>query len=201
MENGVIGELTPDAGVALAEPIEIQMPEQISEGFIEIIDARSGGKLITVIEFLSMTNKIPGPSRVAYDKKIAELVEASVNVVEINLLRSGQPLPWILGVSVPRRARTTYQAMVRRAWDTEKFLYYPMPLQPRWMEVDVSGVRVEGTRHFGGPWLAMQLNGRLGLKTLLDQLMPVGREDAPWSIASRVIHLDKGKFVEAEPVH
>ena len=63
------GELTPDAGVALAEPIEIQMPEQISEGFIEIIDARSGGKLITVIEFLSMTNKIPGPSRVAYDKK------------------------------------------------------------------------------------------------------------------------------------
>ena len=59
--------------------------------------------------------------------------------------------------------------------------------QPRWMEVDVSAVRIEGTRNFGGPWLAMQLIGRLGLKTLLDKLMPIGREDVPWSIASLVL--------------
>ena len=66
-------------------------------------------------------------------------------------------------------------------------LFDAAPRQPRWMEVDVSAVRVEGTRNFGGPWLAMQLIGRLGLKTLLDQLMPIGREDVPWSIASLVL--------------
>ena len=64
---------------------------------------------------------------------------------------------------------------------------FDAPPSPRWMEVDVSGVRVEGTRNFGGPWLAMQLIGRLGLKTLLDRLMPIGREDVPWSIASLVL--------------
>ena len=66
-------------------------------------------------------------------------------------------------------------------------LFEAPPPQPRWMEVDVSGVRVEGTRHFGGPWLALQLIGRLGLKALLDNLMPIGREDVPWSIASLVL--------------
>ena len=64
---------------------------------------------------------------------------------------------------------------------------FDAPPQPRWVEVDVSGVRVEGTRNFGGPWLAMQLIGRLGFKTLLDKLMPAGREEVPWSIASLVL--------------
>jgi hypothetical protein len=53
---------------------------------------------------------------------------------------------------------------------------------PRYVEVDLSAVRVEGTRDFGGPWLALQLIGKLGLKPLFDRLMPVGREDVPWSI-------------------
>ena len=53
---------------------------------------------------------------------------------------------------------------------------FDAPPQPRWVEVDVSAVRVEGTRNFGGPWPAMQLIGRLGFKTLLDPLMPIGRE-------------------------
>ena len=59
--------------------------------------------------------------------------------------------------------------------------------KPRWIEVDVSAVRVEETRNFGGPWLAMQLIGKLGLKTGFDHLMPVGREEVPWSIASLVL--------------
>jgi transposase len=63
----------------------------------------------------------------------------------------------------------------------------PGAVQPPWMEVDVAGVRVEGTRDFGGPWLALQLIGKLGLKRLLDQLMPAGREDVPWSIMSLVL--------------
>jgi transposase len=58
---------------------------------------------------------------------------------------------------------------------------------PRYVEVDVSGVVVEGMRRFGGPWLALQLIGKLGLKSELDRLMPAGREDVPWSIMSLVL--------------
>ncbi len=63
----------------------------------------------------------------------------------------------------------------------------PPSVEPRWVEVDFTGVRVEGTRDFGGPWLALQIIQKLGLKTLLDHLMPAGREDVPWSIMSLVL--------------
>jgi transposase len=59
--------------------------------------------------------------------------------------------------------------------------------QPRYVEVDLSGVVVEGTRRFGGPWLALQLIGKLGMKDELDRLMPPGREDVSWSIMSLVL--------------
>jgi transposase len=58
---------------------------------------------------------------------------------------------------------------------------------PRWVEVDLSQVRVEEARSFGGPWLALQVIKKLGLSELLDRLMPPGREDVPWSIMSLVL--------------
>jgi transposase len=61
------------------------------------------------------------------------------------------------------------------------------PPQPRYVEVDLSAVVVERARKFGGPWLALQLIGKLGLKGELDRLMPIGREDVPWSIMSLVL--------------
>ena len=61
------------------------------------------------------------------------------------------------------------------------------PPQPRYVEVDLSGVAVERARQFGGPWLALQLIGKLGIKSELDRLMPAGREDVPWSIMSLVL--------------
>ena len=57
----------------------------------------------------------------------------------------------------------------------------------QYVEVDLTGVAVEGTRQFGGPWLALQLINKLGLKSELDRLMPAGREDVPWSIMSLVL--------------
>ena len=59
--------------------------------------------------------------------------------------------------------------------------------QPRYVEVDLSGIVVEGMRRFGGPWLALQLISKLGLKRELDRLMPAGREDVPWSIMALVL--------------
>jgi transposase len=58
---------------------------------------------------------------------------------------------------------------------------------PRYVEVDLSGIVVQEMRKFGGPWLALQLIGKLGLKSELDRLMPAGREDVPWSIMSLVL--------------
>lgn len=60
-------------------------------------------------------------------------------------------------------------------------------VEPRWIEVDVNNIRVENCLDFGGPWLALELLKRLGLIEFLEHLMPVGREDVPWSLVSLVL--------------
>jgi hypothetical protein len=54
------------------------------------------------------------------------------------------------------------------------------PAPPLWCEVDVRGVRVERVREFGQVYLALSLWRRLGLHTLLQELIPSGREEVPW---------------------
>ena len=46
--------------------------------------------------------------------------------------------------------------------------------------MDVRGVRVERVREFGEVYLALSLWRRLGLHTLLQELIPSGREEVPW---------------------
>jgi transposase len=78
------------------------------------------------------------------------------------------------------------QAADAQACSGQQALFDSSPT-PRYVEVDLSAVRVEAIRSFGGPWLALQLIGRLGLKPLLDRLLPAGREDVPWSLMSLVL--------------
>jgi transposase len=60
-------------------------------------------------------------------------------------------------------------------------------VEPRWVEVNASAVRVENCRQFGGPWLAMELIRRLKLDEFLKRMMPVGRETIPWSLSSLIL--------------
>ncbi|MDO8673888.1 MAG: hypothetical protein Q7O66_20955, partial [Dehalococcoidia bacterium] len=47
--------------------------------------------------------------------------------------------------------------------------------EPEWVEVDSKRVRVERVRAFGGYWLGLHILDKLGLISLLDRLLPVGR--------------------------
>lgn len=69
---------------------------------------------------------------------------------------------------------------------SQRRLFEPQ-VEPRWMEVDLSRVRVEAARSFGGPWLALAIIRKLGLAELLDRLMPPGREEVPWPVMSLVL--------------
>ncbi|GAF93704.1 unnamed protein product, partial [marine sediment metagenome] len=62
--------------------------EPISQGYIEIIDAGSGNRVITVIEFLSPSNKAPGEGQYLYLQKRWEAKAAGVSLVEIDLTRT-----------------------------------------------------------------------------------------------------------------
>ena len=60
-------------------------------------------------------------------------------------------------------------------------------LEPEWVEINASGVRVENEKSFGGPWLAMQLIKLLGLDEFLQQHLPQGEEHVAWSLVSLIL--------------
>ena len=59
--------------------------------------------------------------------------------------------------------------------------------KPRWLEVNAAGVRVENLRHFGGPWLAIELIRRLKFDEFLERVMPRGQESVPWALSSLIL--------------
>ena len=60
-------------------------------------------------------------------------------------------------------------------------------VQPLWVEVNASGVRVENCRQFGGPWLALEVIRRLRLDEFLKSVMPPGREHVSWSRSALIL--------------
>lgn len=131
-ENGGGGPAQAVGGVAVAvaEPILVELPhEEKTERFIEIRDIRSGGRVVTVIEFVSPSNKHPGPGRKLYLQKQDELYDADVNSVEIDLLRAGENVIAVGPEDLPPEYRTAYRACVRRAVRPRTIETYPIPLR------------------------------------------------------------------------
>ncbi|NCO36998.1 MAG: IS1634 family transposase, partial [Armatimonadetes bacterium] len=63
------------------------------------------------------------------------------------------------------------------------------PVESEWVEVDVSRVRVERDREFGGFWLGRKLLEELQLPQFLERVLPRGYEDIPWSVMSQILVL------------
>jgi transposase len=59
--------------------------------------------------------------------------------------------------------------------------------EPRWIEINAAGVRVENCRQFGGPWLALQLIRRLQLDAFLQREIAPGQEHVPWSLSALIL--------------
>jgi hypothetical protein len=122
-------ETRPQMGAAVAEPLLIDTDaEPATEPFLEIIDRESGNRVVTVIEFLSPSNKSPGANREQYLRKQREVSSSDANLVEVDLNRFGtHTLAFPLAHLKPP-GRTAYMACVRRATRRDKAEVYPMPL-------------------------------------------------------------------------
>jgi transposase len=71
------------------------------------------------------------------------------------------------------------------AWNEQQLsLFDPLDdntsVEPQWVEVDASRVRVENCRKFGGPWLALEVARRLQLDKFLQGVMPSGQAHVAW---------------------
>jgi Protein of unknown function (DUF4058) len=161
--RGGLSSPAAEGGVAVAEPVRIHYaPEPITETYIGIIDAGTGQRVITVIEFLSLSNKLPGDGREQYRRKQYELRRSGVSLAEIDLLRAGQRTLSLPVSSIPIELRTTYQVCVRRGWETGTHEVDAVSPRDR-----LPGIRI--------PLRQTDEDARLDLQSLINQAYQNGR--------------------------
>lgn len=131
-------DVEPQGGVAIEEPLLLRVEDEAAtEAFVTIIDTTTGGKLVSVIEFLSTSNKLPGEGQRQYRQKQRELKEAGVSLVEIDLLRTGQ---WVMQAPEHRISpfyRTTYQVCVHRGWKNREYEIWRAPMRGKLPTINV----------------------------------------------------------------
>lgn len=135
VERGLHGSrehpVLPTAGVSLAEPLVVEFSQEPAhERYIEIIDP-AGGRVITVIEFLSPTNKLPGEGREKYLQKQRDVRDAGIHLVEIDLTRTGERELACPRAHLREAAQAAYLACVSRGFRTQRFELYPISLRER----------------------------------------------------------------------
>lgn len=71
--------------------VTVPLPEEVRESYLAIKEGGTG-TVITVVEILSPKNKRSQEGREAYERKRQQVLASTTNLVEIDLLRSGQPM-------------------------------------------------------------------------------------------------------------
>lgn len=104
-------ESSTGSGVATLE-VDVPMTDQVKETYLEVREVGTG-LIVTVIEILSPSNKIHPEGRRLYESKRAEILETRTNLVEIDLIRAGEPMRVIGGGA---EAWADYRILVSRGW-------------------------------------------------------------------------------------
>jgi hypothetical protein len=139
-------------------------------------------------------------------KHLAEFAVESGYVSEEVQTAQGRPGPCLLAVGrrLPHRAWSSSRVVchlgdvgeaarigVREAasGDSEHIRQRELfdGVEPSWVEVDVSRVKVDRTRSLGGAWLGLEIVDKLGFVELLESVMPRGGEEISWSMMSLVL--------------
>jgi hypothetical protein len=157
-----VGPALGAGGVAVeaARPIIVDRGE-IKLRRLEIADAR--GHLITVIEFLSPTNKSDLEHKLLWRRKRNENLAAGLSFVEIDLIRAGS---WILpdhdgSLRIPEN-RVCHAVCATRAWRLWRLEFYLCPLAKK-----LPVIRI--------PLRPGEQDAALDLQALIDQCYEGGR--------------------------
>lgn len=160
----------PEAGVAIEEPLVLRLSDEPArEAYLEIVEVASGNRVVTVIEFLSPSNKRPGAGQELYLRKQREVLDSRASLVEIDLTRGGRRVTSVPPEQVPHAHRTTYAACVRRGWKPLEAEIYRLPLDRK-----LPSIRL--------PLRPQDADVPLDLQSLVDQCYANGRY---WTIDYR----------------
>lgn len=134
VEQPAIRSVEPaDERVAVAEPLVVPVDDDALDRHVAIIDPADGNRVITVIEFLSPTNKLRGDGREKYKLKQQQYLRSDVNLVEVDLIREGEFTLAVSNDEFAAREEAPYHVCVRRRtrrWEAEVYrigLADPLP--------------------------------------------------------------------------
>ena len=102
--------------------------EEIRQPVLHIIEPAAGNRVVTAIEVLSPDNKATGAGRKSYLQKGDELWQAGANLVEIDLLRRGQPTVRVPSGRLGELRPFAYLVAVSR-WFPSQYEVYPIGLR------------------------------------------------------------------------
>jgi hypothetical protein len=72
--------------------VQVPVPDEVRETYLEVRETGTD-YVLTVLEILSPTNKRPGRGRRLYEDKRMEVLASRTHLVEIDLVRAGEPMP------------------------------------------------------------------------------------------------------------
>ena len=131
---------TSQTAVTLSQPtihptkVLLPLPEEVHQAYLEVRDAATQ-TVVTTVEVLSPANK-RGEGRQKYEAKRQQVLGSLTNLVEIDLLRAGDPLPTANGTPqsyyriLVSRARTRPVADLYAFNLSDRIPSFPLPLQP-----------------------------------------------------------------------
>ena len=92
--RGGDGPRTKASTKTTAVTVRVPIPDQVRETYLEIRDV-AAGEVVTVLELLSPSNKRKGRGRRIYVHKRNIILGTMTNLVEVDLLRAGEPMPLV----------------------------------------------------------------------------------------------------------
>jgi hypothetical protein len=126
---------------------ELVMPDEVVERYLEVRDVVSG-EVVTVIELLSPTNKLTREGRSQYERKRLKVLGSATHLVEIDLLRAGEPFPIRI---VPDDTQAPYRIVVSRSQDRPRAEVYLFGLRDPIPDIPIP-------LHMGEPDATLPLN-------------------------------------------
>jgi hypothetical protein len=118
-------ERLPAVGtMTLSQPVMVELPqaETTIERYLEVREVATGN-VVTVVEVLSPKNKRTGERREQYLNKRSKLLSSNAHLVEIDLLRGGEPMPMRSAVT------SDYRVLVSRVEQRSLAELYPFNLR------------------------------------------------------------------------
>jgi hypothetical protein len=107
----------------------------------------------------------------------------------VRSVRVGRKVVQLGGLDAEGRAQARALARTITGGREQPELFEPIPAAAPPIPVRLDRVRLERGRRFGDVWLGWTLWRALQLDTLLERLLPIGREEAPWATMALVLVL------------